>query len=123
MMLYKIVLCLLIVGGVTSVINESGFYSMHIPESGMTGMSEAQVTDLTNSAKSAPTNPFSMFIVLQTLVSVLISTFLVVITVIPLLTAYGVPFGFACMIQAIVWTVMAVGVYQMYTGHQMPGMD
>jgi hypothetical protein len=123
MMLYKIVLVLVIVGVASGIVNESGFYPVALPESGHTGMTEAQVTDLSNSASNTPVNAFSTFVILGQLVNVLITTFKTVITVIPLLTAYGVPLPLAAGIQIIIWLVMAMGVYQMYTGHQTPGMD
>jgi hypothetical protein len=123
MMLYKIVLVLVIFGAVTGIINSSGFYPVKLPDSGIKGMSQAQVTDLSNAATSTPANPFSAFVLLQTLVGVLISTFTAVIVVAPLLIAYGCPVALAAGIQVVIWLIMAMGIYQMYTGHQSPGMD
>lgn len=123
MMLYKIVLVLVVFGAISGVIEESGFYPTHLPQSGHTGISEAQVTDLSNAASNTPINIFSSFVVLSMVINVLITTFKTVITVIPLLTAYGVPLGLAVAIQTIIWLVMAWGIYEMWTGHTPPAMD
>ena len=123
MMLYRIVLCLVIFGAASAAIEDAGFYPVHLPQTGNTGITEAQVTDLSNAASNTPVNAFSAFTLLTMLGHVLLSAFLAVITVIPFLTAYGVPMEFAVMIQTPIWLVTAFGVYQMYTGHQATGMD
>ena len=123
MMLYKIVLCLVIFGAVAGAINDAGFYTTKLPTTGNTGITEAQVRDLSQSAQNTAVNPFSAFSLLLMLGGVLLNAFLAVITVIPLLMSYGVPAEFAVMIQTPIWLVTAFGVYQMYTGHQATGMD
>ena len=123
MMLYKIVLCLVIFGATSAAIEDAGFYPVHLPHTGNTGITEAQVTDLSNAASNTPVNAFSAFSLLMMLAHVLGSAFLAVLTVIPVLTAYGIPMEFAIMIQTPIWLVTAFGFYQMYTGHQATGMD
>lgn len=123
MMIYKIVLFLMIFGAISGVINESGFYSVKVPTTGYKGMTEAQVTDLSNSAANTPVNAFSGFAVIVSLVKIIGSSFLAVATVIPFLVGFGMEANFAVAIQGIIWFVTAIGLYQMYTGHQLSGME
>lgn len=123
MMLYKIVLVLAIFGAVTGIINETGFYPTVLPSSGAVGISQAQVTDMSGSAVNSPVNAFSAWSVLTMCLGVLFSTFQSVVLVSSILVAYGCPTGLAIGIQGIVWLVMAMGIYQMSTGHNTTNMD
>jgi len=123
MMLYKIGLCLMILGAVSAVIQDTGFYPVNIPQTSAKGITEAEVIDLANNVENAPINPLSSLFMLQMIIHVLISAFLALITIIPFLTAYGCPLGLAVIIQTPIWLVMAWGLYQMWTGHASMGMD
>ena len=123
MMLYKIMLSLVVFGAVAGYVNSTGMYSVHAPVSGTIGIGEAQVTDMSNNIKSASVNPLFSVTLLWVCLNVLFSAALALLTVIPFLTAWGVPPGLALMVQTPVWLVMAWGIYQMSTGHETQGMD
>jgi hypothetical protein len=123
MMLYKIMLCLVVFGAVNGAIDSLQIYSYKTPQQEVGGIGQAEVTDLSNTMSGAPLNPFTAYFVLTTIIRVLGSAALALLTVIPFLMAWGIPFAFALMIQTPIWLVMAWGFYEMWTGHTPPAQD
>lgn len=123
MMLYKLLLCLAVFGAMSGVIEQTGFYPVHVPQSGSLGMTEAQVTDLSTGVTNSPTNAFSAWTGLMMIFGVLWSAIVAVVVVTPILTAYGCPLGLAIAIDGLIWIPKGFGLYQMVTGHQIPGME
>lgn len=123
MMLYKIMLVLIVFGAVNGMLNTVGLYSQKLPTTGNTGITEAQVTDLTRAAGKTPINPWTSYTVLSTVFGVIASVALSLVTIIPMLTAYGIPLPLAVAIQTPIWLVLAWGVYEMWTGHSSPSQD
>ena len=107
MMLYKIVLCLIIFGAVTGMMNTLNFYGIQSPTTGNEGITEEQATGMASAVSNSPLNMITGYFVLMLLLNMLLSAFLAVITVIPFLTAWGVPFALATAIQIPIWLVFA----------------
>ena len=61
MMLYKIMLVLIVFGAVNGMLNTVGLYNQKLPTTGNTGITEAQVTDLTRAAGKTPINPWTSY--------------------------------------------------------------
>lgn len=123
MMLYKIMLCLVVFGAVTGAVNSLQLYPVTSPESHNTGITEAEVTELTGTMSNAPMNPFTAYFMLTTLIGILGTVALSLITIIPFLMAWGIPAPIALAIQTPIWLVMAWGLYEMWTGHTPPAQD
>ena len=121
MMLYKIMLALVIFGAVIGAINESGIYSVQIPETGAT-IEEEDVISFTE-AQDDPLNYFFIFSAIASALKVLGSAFLAVLTIVPQLKALGLDYIWAFMIQTPIWLVEVWGIYQFKTGYQTQGMD
>jgi hypothetical protein len=115
MMLYKIILFLFILGSVSTGINSSGIFPVNVPVQTTATMSQAQITDLTNSTKG-PVSPLSMITITMLFVSSILGGLLAVVFVVPLMLSWGVPLYIALMFQGPLWIVEAFGVYQILTG-------
>jgi len=92
MMLYKIMLSLFIFGLVAGAINAAGIYSVAVPESGVT-ISEADVVDFASSSDDG-LNFFYIYSGIATAVRVLGGAILACITILPLLSQFGIPIRF-----------------------------
>lgn len=122
MILYKIVMAILIVGAVSSGINESGLYKMALPSS-RAAVTEAQVTDYQTGLVEHPLGPFAILEVIWSFLKVMAAACLALVTIIPLMLAWGFPLWAAGMVQIPVWFLEAVGLYQLVTGYQVTGME
>lgn len=116
MMAYKIMLVMIIFGAVNGALNTSGMYLKKLPEQNAQ-ITQAQVTEMTKSVGNAPLNPWTMYTVIAMVFGVIGSALLALLTVIPILTAYGCPMWLALCIQTPLWLVVAWGIYEIYTGH------
>lgn len=123
MMLYKIMLVLVVFGAVNGAIDATGLYTLRTPQSETNGIGQAEVTDLSNTMSGSPLNPFTAYFMLTTAMRILLTAALALVTVIPFLMAWGVPFLIAVAIQTPIWLVMAWGIYEMATGHVPPAQD
>jgi hypothetical protein len=122
MILYKIMLCIFICGAVGAGLNASGLYATAVPETGFE-LSEASVTELSQSVNEVAISPFTIVSILLTVGRVLAGGFIACLSIIPMLSQYGVPLIFAAMIQAPVWLVEAWGLYEFYTGYSSLNQD
>lgn len=116
MMLYKLMLVLLIFSAVNAGINTAGLYATVMPESGH-AVSQAQVTDVTNTVARASTNPWTALVVLGTLFRFLIELALSLVTIAPMLISFGFPVWLAVVFSAPTTLVLVWGAYEIYTGH------
>ena len=121
MMLYKIMLSLFIFGLVAGALNASGIYSVAVPESGVT-ISEADVVDFASSSDDG-LNFFYIYSGIATAVRVLGGAILACITILPLLSQFGIPAWLGMIIQGPIWLVTVWGLYQFRSGYQTQGMD
>ena len=117
-MLYKIVLFLLILGGVSHAINASGIFPVTVPEQTIVGPDQAQITDITNSSRG-PLSPLADVSMLALFVGSIMSAVLAVFTIIPLGMAWGIPFWIMGIFQAPLWWIEVTGVYSWWTGKQV----
>lgn len=123
MMLYKVMLCLFIFGLVAGAVNESGLSAtVTVPYSNVE-ITEADAQDLTEGIGNGGINALSLISAVFVFGRVIGSAALAVFTILPILLAFGVPEWIAIIIQAPIWLVEIIGLYQLYTGHQMIGMD
>ena len=123
MMAYKIMLVMLIFSAVNGGLNSLGWYgSVTLPNSNAS-ITEAQVTDLTQQAGETTVNPWTMWTIIKVFFQVIGGALLSLLTVIPFLTAYGVPFEIAMMIQMPIWLVLIWGIYGIWTGHVSTSQD
>ena len=122
MKLYTILLTLFIFGFVTSGINASGMFTHKIPETDI-GFNEASVKEVTEGAEAVGTNPVSAIAMIGTFFHILASAVLAIITILPILSSWGIPLWAGMMVQGPVWLVEIVGLYQWATGHNMMGME
>jgi hypothetical protein len=122
MKLYSILLFLFIFGLVSSGINESGLFSVDIPAT-ESGFEEANVQELTEGVANTGLNPITGFTIILTFFRVFASAVLAIITIIPILSSWGVPIWLGAMVQAPIWLVEVAGFYQLATGHNMLGME
>lgn len=119
MMLYKLALCLFIAGAVITGLNDSGMFASAIPEPNIQQMSEDDVVDLTEAGGNADTNPLFTLSIIAIAAKSLFMGLVSVVSIIPLLLSMGVPSWIAVMIQGPIWLVMAVGIYQIFTGNRI----
>lgn len=122
MMLYKIMLTMLIFSVVNAGLNASGLYLTKLPEQ-QSAVTQAQVVDLTTTVGNAQSNPWTALAVLGTVFRFLMDMALGLLTVLPMLLAFGVPMWLALMIQTPIWLILAWGVYEMWTGHSSKMQD
>lgn len=123
MMLYKLALVLMIFGASSAAIQDIGIYPIEVPQTDAVGIREADVRALSNNTAGTPAGAFSGWVVLMMILHVLLTAFMALVTIIPILLEYGVPIEFAVLIQTPIWLVFAWGLYQMHTGHATQGMD
>jgi len=116
MMAYKIMLVMLIFSSVSAGLNGLGWYATKLPEQGVS-VSQAHVTELTQSVGKISINPWTSYTLLQTFFQFAGSALLGLLTIIPFLTAFGVDPQIALMIQAPIWLVLAWAIYEIWSGH------
>jgi len=117
MMFYKILLFLTIFGCVCGGINASGIFPMQAPVQSTTAISEAQITDLSNSTKG-PVSPLAEINWLGATFSI-ISGAIAALTIIPLGLAWGLPLWLIMIFQVPIWLVELVGIIYMMSGRDM----
>jgi len=123
MMLYKIMLCLVVFGATVGMMNSLQLYPVSSPTDGNKGITEAQVTDMSKNMANAPLNPFSSIFLASMLLNMILSAGLALLTIIPFLTAWGIPLPLAGAIQTPIWFVMGWGLWEMHTGQTPPAQD
>lgn len=119
---YGIMLALLCFGFITAGVNELAIYQKTLPETGAT-MHEETVQELQSGMQAQGPNPLMTYNMILSAGKILIGGFMMLITIVPSLLAYGIPLPIAMMIQGPVWLVEAWGIYQFYTGYATQGMD
>lgn len=113
---------MLIFGAVNGGLNAMGLYSMNLPEQKAI-ITEAQVTDFSEQTGDIAINPWTMWSTIKMFYQVIGGALLSLLTIIPLLMAYGVPFQIALMIQTPIWLVLIWGIYGIWTGHVSQSQD
>jgi hypothetical protein len=120
MMLYKIALSIFIFAAVCTGINDSGIFTITVPESNVNQMEQADVQDLTDTASGEVTGLFTIGFVIVAIKSI-IAGLVAIFSILPLLTSWGVPLWIGMIFQAPLWFVEAVGIYQFVTGVNVEG--
>lgn len=118
MMLYKIIFVLFCFGFVSTGINASGLFPMVVPEPGYNNVTEAQVTEMTEQA-SGELSPLFILSFLIWFVKAILGGLLAILTIIPLLLAWGCPLWVAGMVQGPIWIVSLYGVFTTITGTRL----
>lgn len=117
-MLYKIIFVLFCLGFVSTGINESGLFPMAVPEPGYSNVTEAQVTDMTEQASGEVSGLFVLSFMVWFVKSIL-GGLIAILSIIPLLTAWGCPLWIAGMIQGPVWLICLYGIFGTITGKDL----
>jgi hypothetical protein len=113
---YKIMLVMLIFSGVCGGLNSLGWYNQKLPDQKVV-LNQAQVTEFSQGVGKMSINPWTGYTMLQTFYNVGGSALLALLSIIPFLTAFGVDFQIALMIQTPIWLVLIWTVYEIWTGH------
>jgi hypothetical protein len=118
MIAYDIMLVMIMFSAVCGALNEVGWYYMKLPVSGSnTGMTQAQVTDLTKSSGSVTINAWTNLTQIMMAFRLIGGCLLALLTIIPFLTAFGVPLVWAVAIQTPIWFIVGWTVFEMWSGH------
>jgi hypothetical protein len=115
---YTIALAIFAFGFITGGLNGLGIFDVALPTSGAT-LTEAQVTEITEGATSGGASALQPISSLFTLGGILWEGLKTALTIIPLLTSYGVHPAVAMLIQGPIWFVYVAGVVQFFTGRNL----
>jgi hypothetical protein len=119
---YTIALALFAFGFVVGGVNALGIFSTALPGSDM-AIGESQVQEITAGATSGGASPLYPITVLFTLGGVFFEALKTALTIIPLLTSYGVDPVVAMMFQGPIWLVYIAAVVQFFTGRSIKGAE
>ena len=109
---------MIIFSSVSGALNGAGWYYTTIPTSGgNVGMNQAQVTDLTKSSGEVTVNAWTQITQGMMAFRLIGSCLLGLLTIIPFLMAFGIPLGFALMIQTPIWFIVGWTIWEIWTGH------
>lgn len=119
---YTIALALFAFGFVVGGVNALGIFTTALPGSDM-AIGESQVQEITAGATSGGASPLYPITVLFTLGGVFFEALKTALTIIPLLTSYGVDPVVAMMFQGPIWLVYIAAVVQFFTGRSLKGSE
>ena len=119
---YTIALALFALGFVVGGVNALGIFSVMLPGSDM-ALGESQVQEITAGATSGGASPLYPITVLFTLGGVFFEGLKTALTILPLLTSYGIDPITAMMFQGPIWLVYTVAVVQFFTGRGLKGSE
>ncbi|MDD3932730.1 MAG: hypothetical protein PHP55_02630 [Methanoculleus sp.] len=119
---YTIALALFALGFVVGGVNALGIFSVMLPGSDM-ALGESQVQEITAGATSGGASPLYPITVLFTLGGVFFEGLKTALTILPLLTSYGIDPITAMMFQGPIWLVYLVAVVQFFTGRSLKGSE
>ena len=119
---YSVMLFIFIFGFVSGAIQESGLFVPNVPQQ-KSAFNQAEITELGKGAADQGLNPLFMYGIIAMFAKVLFSGMLALLTIIPMLLAWGIPVWIGMMFQAPLWLMEASGFYQMLTGYNFLGMD
>ena len=119
---YTIALALFAFGFITGGVNALGIFSVMLPGSDM-ALGESQVQEITAGATSGGASPLYPITVLFTLGGVFFEGLKTALTILPLLTSYGIDPITAMMFQGPIWLVYLVAVVQFFTGRSIKGSE
>ena len=119
---YTIALALFALGFVVGGVNALGIFTTALPGSDM-ALGESQVTEITAGATSGGASPLYPITVLFTLGGVFFEGLKTALTILPLLTSYGIDPITAMMFQGPIWLVYLVAVVQFFTGRSIKGSE
>jgi hypothetical protein len=119
---YTIALALFALGFVVGGVNALGIFSVMLPGSDM-ALGESQVQEITAGATSGGASPLYPITVLFTLGGVFFEGLKTALTILPLLTSYGIDPITAMMFQGPIWLVYLVAVVQFFSGRSLKGSE
>ena len=119
---YTIALALFAFGFITGGVNALGIFTTMLPGSDM-ALGESQVQEITAGATSGGASPLYPITVLFTLGGVFFEALKTALTIIPLLTSYGVDPVVAMMFQGPIWFVYIAAVVQFFSGRSLKGSE
>jgi hypothetical protein len=119
---YTIALALFAFGFVVGGVNALGLFTTMLPGSDM-ALGESQVTEITAGATSGGASPLYPITVLFTLGGVFFEALKTALTIIPLLTSYGIDPIVAMMFQGPIWFVYIAAILQFFSGRSLKGSE
>lgn len=119
---YTIALALFALGFVVGGVNALGIFSVMLPGSDM-ALGESQVQEITAGATSGGASPLYPITVLFTLGGVFFEGLKTALTILPLLTSYGIDPITAMMFQGPIWLVYIAAVVQFFSGRSLKGSE
>lgn len=119
---YTIALALFTFGFVVGAINGLALFDVTLPGGDMT-LGSSDVTEITDSATSGGASALYSISVLLTLGGIFFEGLKTALTIVPLLTSYGVPAIVALMFQGPIWFVYVAAVVQFFTGRSIKGVE
>lgn len=119
---YSIALFFVIFGAVVGMINDMSIYDRVLPEHNV-GLSDAEVQEITDGATNDGISVISGLSTATRLGAILLSGIITAITIVPLLTSYGIPMEIAIAIQAPIYFIYAAGIVQFFSGRSTSQID
>lgn len=119
---YTIALALFALGFVVGGVNALGIFSVMLPGSDI-ALGESQVQEITAGATSGGASPLYPITVLFTLGGVFFEGLKTALTILPLLTSYGIDPIVAMMFQGPIWLVYIAAVVQFFSGRSLKGSE
>jgi len=118
LMLYKVILFLFVFGAVCTGLNTSGIFTTALPVQSTASISQTQITDLTNTTQG-PVAALGVVSFMAVFVGSILGGLLAVLSIIPMMTAWGIPLWIALIFQTPLWIVEIAGIYKVVTGIDM----
>ncbi|MDD3493829.1 MAG: hypothetical protein PHZ19_10080 [Candidatus Thermoplasmatota archaeon] len=121
---YTIALALFAFGFVVGGVNGLGIFTDHtaLPGSDI-ALTDSRVTEITDGATSGGASPLYPITILFTLGRVFFEGVMTALTIIPLLTSYGISPLIAMMFQGPIWFVYIAAILQFFTGRSLKGVE
>jgi hypothetical protein len=117
-MLYKVILFLFVFGAVCTGLNTSGIFTTQMPVQSTASISQTQITDLTNTTQG-PVAALGVVSFMALFIGSILGGLLAVLSIIPMMTAWGIPLWIALIFQTPLWLVEIAGIYKLVTGIDM----
>ena len=112
---YLVLMSLFVFGSVCTMLNTSGILPTALPVQSQATISQTQITDLSNTTKGN-VNPLFELSFMAVFVGSVWGGLVSMFTILPLLSAFGIPAYIGVMIQGPIWLVEVFGLYYLLTG-------
>jgi hypothetical protein len=123
MKIYFIALGIIIMSASLQITNDMGIFAAPLPTQSFDS-AEGKVTVMTNTTTATDlSNEFSGTMGLFKAIGYIINAIGAAIVIVPLLSSYNVPLAVSIPIQAVIYFVYSIGVFQIITGRGLKYYD